>query len=191
MASDQQGPRARRTLFFLSLYLVLLGTCGTQQAAGTLSGAADRPQASAETIEATDAIRATQEVLAGAPFGRTLAGISLLLSGMLVIGALMIIVRRPTAPWWITQSAIANGLLAIAQALSQTHAIHTHRERLAELFQQVANQAATGDPAVGGTTQVWFLMIAPIPVAILEIAILTWITLRLRKPDVREALTRG
>jgi hypothetical protein len=185
----------------LMLGLLVLGSCGIRNGARelTLSPTEARPQVDGATAEVEAAAQASAEALVqaryNAPLRRPLAATNIVVSVLLLLGGGMLLARRPTAVWMITQACWANLVWTAGQASSQLVQIVRTRERLIELIGKEldARLAAEGsDQASLGWLQASHVLVLYgaiiVAYAALRCFLYVWLMRRARRPDIRETL---
>ncbi|NOY93957.1 MAG: hypothetical protein GXP55_22465 [Deltaproteobacteria bacterium] len=193
-------PRLRTTLR-VALIATLLGSCGVANGVGQLSQtsvASDAGPLDASGDPALrDAARETNavfsELLNQDPLRRVFAAANVGLSLLLAFAGMLLMMRRESAPWWLTQAVIANSLFILAQALAVIWRIHEFSPRLTttlDTYLRAANPAEAaelGDFAWGLATT--YMMMGTVALwALLRTLIHLLVAWRARKPDVRELL---
>ncbi len=143
--SQERLARARLSVGFLTFTLLLLGSCGACRGATTLTAGppalapALAPDSAATEEEAVAAARRhMHHTLYAAPHRRALALGELLVAGLILVGVFRLLGRRPTAVWWITQGAIAHGLIGIAQGARYIAALRAAVEERLPYLNQLA-----------------------------------------------------
>jgi hypothetical protein len=134
--------------------------------------------ASAEQA-AEQAQRKAFEVVLLSKWRKPIAGANLLASILLVIAAVTLLRRRPTAIWWTTQAGIANALYSLAEAGTQAASL---QERWGEIVAIAPAHRAVGEAAASDVARV------VIAVLVVRLVLYTAIVWRARRPDVRAAL---
>lgn len=195
-------PRTGRPLAAIALVLTLLGTCGVTSSFANLGTrtppdlpAVEHPDA-AVAAAATDSARAVVEALWTSPFRKALSAASVVTSLLLLVAGGFLIARRPTAPWWIGQAAVANILVTIGEAASQLAGILGASDRLVPLLEQeIAVRRAMHGGDDGGVFEASHVLtiyvVLAVGYALFRIGIFAWLGWRARRPDVRHALERG
>jgi hypothetical protein len=77
---------------------------------------------------------ALKEVIEADPNRSLLGASNVVVSGMLILGALMIVTRRKTTMWWCRQALIANMVWTALHTLSQVWQLSSGGQRLKETF---------------------------------------------------------
>jgi hypothetical protein len=196
VSESDQSQRSARALFFLSVVLVVAGSCGSLQSATDAFSrdppASPTPQVSA-TANATEAGEAAARALVGArataPLRRTLAATNVVVSSLLLVGGVLLFTRRPSAPWWITQAAIANVLWTIANAVSESLGIVGALPELHALFDQQARAERAADPSggffqPGAAHYIGLAFVLLFAGAVLRIIVYGWLAWRARRADI-------
>ncbi len=182
MTEEQRTPP--RALGLLAILLVMLGSCGTVGGAlglevNPIPRAADAVSGGGEDDAAEQAGRKAIEVLLLSEWRRPLAGANLVVSTLLVVAGVSLLRRRPTAIWWTTQACLANGLLAVAEGVTQTLSL---RERWNEIVHLSPAHADVGLSTANETAQ------AIVVAAAIRLALYAFLIWRVRRADVRGVL---
>ncbi len=199
MAHADPRVRGSRAIVVTAVVLMLAGTCGAGNSIVQLRGEATvgstallPSDASLETVEANRAVdEAMARAAREAPFARALDAANVALSVMLIVGAVLLILLRKSAPWWVTQATLANALWTAAFAASHVVELSVRapelRARLLDLEQALAADPHIRDAGMpfDPLTQAVGVRIA---VALATIGFYAWIGLRIRRPDVRSVL---
>jgi len=127
-----------------------------------------------------------------APARRPLQAANLVVSLMLVGGGMMLFGRRRSAPWWITQAALANILWTLAVRASYHYQLHENAAVLKEVFAR-QRQAMQADPAtpswmLSTTGLVPHIVMSVVLSTLIPLALWAWVIWRVRRPDVRAVL---
>ena len=196
MATSQQVVRAARAALIIAFVLMIVGTCGFSGALVDLSSAVP-PAATlgpepelTETVEAV--ARALAAVLRRSPLAEALATANALVSAMLVVGAVLLLMRRSSAPWWIGQAAAANAIWTVVDATSGIRQLLRERSELLPVLERLAVQAQQpgASPALTGNHFLWMHVVRIAGFGLLQVVFFAWIAFRVRRPDVRELLVR-
>jgi len=193
--------RAARAALLLVAFMGILGSCGVANGLTAFAEEAVLPAPVAPgtgpgtSEEASEAVaRAMADTLNRAPYGRGLAGGNLLVSAMLLVGGTLLFIRRRSAPWWITQAALANGLWTVADATSQIAQLFGSRGELTEVYDRqieayLAEQGATaGEMPLRGEHYLWLWVATFAGFALVRMALYAWLAWRVRRPDLRALL---
>jgi hypothetical protein len=196
----QIDPRLRTTLR-VALVATLLGSCGVANGAGQLAqtsvpsdaGPLDTGGDTASREAARDANAVFSELLNQDPMRRVFAAANVGLSLLLAFAGTLLMMRRESAPWWLTQAVIANSLFILAQALAVIWRIQAFSPQLADTLDSYlraanpAEAAEVGDFPWGAATT--YMMMGTVALwALLRAVIHLLVAWRARKPDVRELL---
>lgn len=193
-------PSGARALVLVSSLAFVLGNCGAMRSCAALRSPATPPPALGAThqnAEETAAYAAFSTTLTAAllkPAHRRLASASnLAVSVLLVLAASMLLLRRSTGVWWLTQAALANIVWTVgdsasfARALwaapSLDHAYLAYAEAAKQLPPETLRELAQSGP--GFTDIALVLYVAGASVSVLLYLLLFW---RVRRPDVAEVL---
>lgn len=198
-----EASRGPRTVLFLVLALGMLGTCGIQRGVGALEadtrpepvsiGAADEVRP--ETVETQ---RVYVDALWDAPARRPIAAANVLVSAMLLVGGLMLVARRKSAIWWVTQSLAANVVWTISEVASQVAGVLMRGDQLIASSTRELQAMAAESPHAGwhvtlldGRVVLGVMIAMFVGLGLLRVAILAWLAWRARRPDVRRFIDEG
>jgi hypothetical protein len=188
---DSKAPQqtAPRTAFALSLLLIMLGSCSVETSIAQLTGPIpDRIDLGEKNVDLQSIPRAILETAWDAPQRRPLAAAQGVVGAMMLVGWLLLTLRRNAAPWWITQACIAAALWSVAQ--TTTH-IMTIRAQWTPLYNLAKRFAETLPKDQAGITPAMLLWESVAAVAIttgMRLALLAWIGWRVRRADIRGML---
>lgn len=179
----------------MSAILVSAGSCGVYQ--GVTALATDPPpRPVATTVETPSVDEARDAAAAGyknaihrAPQRKLLAGTNVVVSVLFAIGGLLLLSRRPSAPWWITQAVVANLLWVIGDTVSSFLAIIDGWPELERLYEMQARAERAAHPQ-GGFSE--FEAAQPLAVmvtfilagAVLRLVLYSWFAWRARRADI-------
>ena len=194
---------ARRAAGLLTTVMLVVGTCGSLEGAQAVIN--DPPPLPApvpvdgETASRDDAAEAVtrrlRETLHRAPYRAPLSAAQLIVSALLLVAMALLIARRNTAPWWITQAVIANVLWTIASGASRVWALASDYQHIASFYGQeaVAEKAENGAAAelvqtLDGEGRATVLMVQ-VGIALgVHLLLFAWIGWRARRPDIQAIL---
>ncbi len=180
----------------VAMVLTMFGTCGVgrslQELEPTTPMTSDvvAPGTPPELQEVT--IRVA-EIIESAPERRGLAIANLLASGMLLVGGVLLVTRRKSAPWWITQAAIANLLFTVAEAGAQVMQLDRRAPELqgaldeAMLRMQSAHPEQLAETMTGAQLVLAYKVMFVVLGAVRAFVYLA-IAYRIRKPDAAALL---
>ena len=161
--------------------LTTLGSCGLASGVTELSG--ERVLPPAATGEATTDVermeRSNQrviELLLSSPYRRPLSAANVMVSLLLLATVVQLIRRSGSTIWWVTQAALANGLLAVVETATQVWQLTTRW------------QEATGGGSQSGLTATLGVMPGLGMLLAMRLLVYGWILWRVRRPDIRAAL---
>ncbi len=167
-----------RTAFMLAIFLTVMGTYGVYRGVQSLVDfqahrieAAGR--ASFADIEFLEAFERD-------PNRRPLAAGNIVLSSMLLVGAMLLLSRSRHALWWLRQALVANVIWIGLHLASTLH--HSYRiapELLALL------DAGTGGLIPSGESRFDWLIVTLVVFASINVAAHLFMVWRLGRPDVR------
>jgi hypothetical protein len=175
----EETARPPRGLFFLSVILVTLGSCGAATGLVQMQTAPHLPIGSA-VDEEDEAERMAQlmviDSVLRSPYRKPVAAGDALVSLLLLYAGFSLFRRRETALWWVTQAAFANALVVIVDAATQWYAIDSHWDDI-----------VGPDPDVGlvAANAALFTVVLT---GVVRLGIYIWVFWRVRRPDVRAAL---
>lgn len=209
MTSSPPPARAARATVFLTFLLICMGTVGLgnslmslqaaeperQTVAPQATQAGPRPPATSAAVSLAreESRRALAASLWQAPGRRALDVANLLASGLLVLAGSMLLVRRPEAPWWITQAAVLNMLWSVAQTAAIAHGVGRSAASLAPVFErEVAARFAALSPGaaqpaalpLSGLQVVWSYVAVVLVIGLVRVAVYAWLLSRARRPDL-------
>lgn len=198
VAQVDRTVRGSRAIVVLAVILIFAGSCGIGNAVTGLTTDAVVPAAPVPTgasPELDEASAAVQRELARAaleaPYRRPLGAANLVVSAMLIVGGIMLFTRRPSAPWWITQAAVANILWRVGHSSSYLYQLERNADALRGAFAR-QRQAIEVTP----DAQAWMLftdalvptMIMHAALSAIPVALWVWVIWRVRRDDVRAVL---
>ncbi len=192
----------RPGLLLVALMLTMVGTCGLTYGGQELAPPMDPSEleamgdGSATSVAAEASAMALMEVLQGDPNRRALGVANMMVSAMLVIGGLMLVWRRESAPWWVRQAIYANMLWTVVQCGSQCAQLLDESTRLAVVFGEEisarSNELQGEGPApFGGSQMVWFLVIVFVGLGLLRLLGYVWFLWRIKRPDIMSLFQRA
>lgn len=178
----------------------MLGNCGAIRSFAALRSPSVPPpslgathQSAAESAAYVAFTTALTDALLSPAHRRLASAANLAVSLLLVIGASMLLLRRPSGAWWLAQAALANIAWTVGDSLSFAAALRagTGIDRAYLAYAQAAGQLppetiqelTAGGPGFTGVALT--LYVAGACIAILLYAFLYF---RVRRPDVAEAL---
>jgi len=133
--------------------------------------------------EAEEAERQAQIMVVDAvirsPYRKPIAAADALVSVLLMWAGVALFRRKESARWWVTQAAIANGLLAVIEASTQWLAIDAHWQDILGTDPQVGLAAANAALTTLALTTV------------ARVALYGWFLYRVRRPDIQAALAEA
>ena len=191
---------ALRTTLRVALVCTVLGSCGAANGMGQLMTTSVRSDAGPlDTSDAASHEAATRanevfvELISHDSMRRVFGAADLGLSLLLVVAGTMLMMRRESAPWWITQAVIANCLFILAQALAVMWRIHAFAPQLAttlDAYLRAASpeQAADAADVPLGMVTTYMMMGMAALWGFVRLAVHGWIAWRVRRPDVRALL---
>lgn len=198
-------PRLRSALR-VAFLASLLGSCGAAGGLGQLeapaAGVSDEgpldTTASQGREEARAANRVLWELVNQDPLRRVMGASNALLSGLMIVAAVMLFRRRPSAIWWLTQAALANSLFILARALAAALRIHALAPRLTSTMAAYL-AATTPDPqanaeltgAAFANAMLVMMLAMPVLWALVDVALHLGVAWRARRADVRGWLDEG
>jgi hypothetical protein len=194
-------PSGVRAVLTLALLCFGLGSCGFLRAWSDIEGA--RVEVSVgpgRRPERTDVVQASEA------FARTLAAArtadahrrfflwsNLIASALLIVSWMILLRRRPTAVWWVTQAALANLLWTLGDAVSAVVSYLARAEPLDRTFLayaralEVAGRLEPGSTAqLEGVRTAVMLSMAAVVAATVNSAVYAWMLWRIRRADVAE-----
>ena len=199
MAKPDSRVRGSRALVVIAVVVMAFGTCGAGNGfvGLTEAGAAEPPRilpadASLEVVEASDALssalaRAARE----APGRRALDAANIVVSGMFLVGGVLLILLRRTAPWWVTQAAIANILWTCAHTASHVWQLAASATELRRLLRGLA-EAMASDPTIREESlpidELSLTIAMRIGLALVVVLAYVWVLWRVRRPDIAGVL---
>ena len=203
MPRTQPSEGARRAAGLLTTVMLVVGTCGSMEGAqAVLTDAPPLPAPvpvdgdSASRDDAAEAVaRRLRETLHHAPYRAPLSAAQLLVSVLLLVAMGLLMARRTTAPWWITQAVIANVLWTVASGASRVWALAADYRHIATYYGQeaVAENAENGAGSelvqtLDGEGRATVLMVQ-VGIALgIHLLLFAWIGWRARRPDIRAML---
>lgn len=170
--------RAARTAFLLAIFLTVMGTYGVYRGAQSLAEVQLHRAESAGQASLADV--AFLEAFERDPNRRALAVGNVLLSSMLLVGALLMMTRNRHALWWLRQALLANVVWIGLHLASTLH--HSYRiapELLALL------DAGTGGLIRSGESRFDWLIVTLVVFASINVVAHLFMVWRLGRPDVR------
>ncbi len=175
--------RPFRSLFFLSVILIGVGSCGTVSGLVEMQFDPVIPtstaEGSAESQAQEEANLAVVDAVLRSPYRKPVAAADALVSALLLFAGMSLFRRRKTASWWVTQAALANALLVIVEASTQWLAIDAHWDDI-----------LGSDPEVGlaaGNAALSTLLIT----GLARLALYLWMIWRVRRPDIQAVIAAG
>ena len=185
----------RSGVLLVALMLTMVGTCGLSYGGRDLAPPEDPSDMEAmgdgsPTAAAAEAsAMLLMEVLQADPNRRPLGAANMLVSAMLVLGALMLVWRRGSALWWVRQAIYANMVWTALQCGSQVAQLLSESARLSVVFgQEISVRAGElpGDGAapLGGGHMVWFLVTVFVGVSLVRLLGYGWFLWRIKRPDI-------
>lgn len=171
--------RPFRSLFFLSVLLIGVGSCGSVSGLVEMQVDPFLPVQSAEEGD-NEKERQAQllvvDAIVRSPYRKPVAAADAIVSMLLLWSGIALFRRRKTASWWVTQATLANGLMVVVEAITQWLAIDSRWEEIVGV-----------DPDVGiGAANAALTTLAVTTAA--RLGLYLWILYRIRRPDVRAAL---
>ena len=144
----------------------------------------------AAVMEANDALaRAVAEALV--PRLRGLGAVDAIVSLLLAFAAFSLFTRRPQAPWWMAQAALANAAYAIVWCAVVIATLRAAAPRLSPLIVRALEAQKAGashDLSAGGELTVMVVgLVLVTALSVLFYLLMAW---RVRRPDIR-ALMRA
>lgn len=182
MSSGPLGVPGAKPALLLSTLLSLFGIAGV---IGSYAVLTFTPGAEPEGLLADDASRALTELMVRSSLLQALAAANLVVSSLLVVSSFVLMLRRPSAAWWIRQALLGNVLYTVA---AMGGAIGFHHQH-ADAIQQIADQLPQLQEAAPGTPMpaAWAVLAGRdvcVGLVVLGVYFLIW---RLaRRPDVRQ-----
>lgn len=163
------------------------------------AGATQPPPTKAAIALARDeSRRALTVALWHTPGRRAIDVANLLASALLVLAGSMLLVRRTTAPWWITQAALLNVLWSVVQTAVVASGVVRSSGALAPVFERELvlrfSAMQAGDAAhpsalpFTGRDIVWSYFALVIAVGLVRLGVYAWLLSRARKPDLMALL---
>ena len=175
------------------LTLTVFGVSGLSSGISELSGSAYAPAPTSRPSDA--AVAEVVNSLGRMPMRRPLAVANGVVSVLLLVASVLLMLRRASAPWWISQAAIANCLWTIAETASQITQLLRSRDALARVLESQLRAAAAASQGnqempdwFGGGTLVWGFVAMCVVSGAVRIAIYVWLFVRSRRPDLQEML---
>lgn len=195
MAARDPRARTARAVLLTSVVLMGFGSCGLSKGLGAMGEppvlpAVSTPDEAPEQSEAAEiAGRALAEALFSAPFARPLAVANVVVSAMLIVGAVLLFRRKTGAPWWIRQAVVANVLWTAAETTSFCFQLVRSRTELAAVLDQAAEAAqAAEDVSISGSVYVWVYVLIFLGFGLLRILVYAIVAVRSNRPDFHQFL---
>lgn len=199
--SAPEDRKPARALLVLAGALAVVGSCGVTngiRGLGTVrQPAASEVDAADGRVAETSASSAAKlhEVVWDAPLRRPLAAANIVVSVMLVAGAVLLAQRRAAAVWWVTQTAVANALWTASEVARElTRLVGASDELAAVLGRELEARLAARDatdvlPAdAAGVYMLWLYGAVFAISGLVRIAFYVWVGIRTRRPDVQALL---
>lgn len=188
---DRPPPGTRATFFVAALAsaIGLAGVVNGVRAATAL--AAPDPVAA---VHGHGEIAAANDALLYALFDaahlRALGAINAVVSLLLVFASFTLLARRPTAPWWMTQAALANAAHALLQCTFVAIALKTATSRFSPLIARVvaAQSPGTPPPTMPAGQDVAMVVVGFAMVTMLLVLVYLGLAWRAGRPDIRATL---
>lgn len=199
MAPPDSRVRGSRALVVIAAVVMAFGTCGAGNGyvGFTEEGAVEPPRilpadASLEVVEASEALStALARTARDAPARRALDAANIVVSLMFLVGGVLLILLRRSAPWWVTQAAIANILWTCAHTTSHVWQLATSATELRRLLRRLA-EAMAADPSIRDQSlpidELTITIAMRIGLALILILVYAWILWRIRRPDIAMVL---
>lgn len=143
MSGPLSVPGAKVSLL-LSTLLSVLGIGGLLGSVGLLTY---QPGAPTDGMFASEASQAVTELMVGSTLMRGLAAANLLVSVLLIVASFVLMLRRPSALWWIRQALVGNVLYTVSALAG---GVVFHRQH-AETLQRITEQLPQMQDAPPGT----------------------------------------
>ncbi len=210
MPSRPAPERAARATAFLTFLLIAMGTVGLGNSLMSLGSAEPErravaaparpttgpqppPTKAAVALARDESRHALAAALWRAPGRRALDVANLLASALLILAGSTLLVRRPTAPWWIGQAAVLNMLWSAVQTGVVVSGVYGSAHDLAPVFDReivlrfAAMQGAPASrsaPPISGGDVVWSYVALVVVLGLVRFAVYAWLLSRSRKPDL-------
>jgi hypothetical protein len=199
VAKPDSRVRGSRALIVVAVAVMAFGTCGAGNGFVGLTeeGVAEPPRilpadASLEVIEASEALsNALARVAREAPARRALDAANIVVSGMFLVGGVLLILLRRSASWWVTQAAMANILWTCAHTTSHVWQLGAKASELRRLLRRLADSMAN-DPTIREESlpidELSLTIAMRIGLALVVILAYAWVLWRVRRPDIATVL---
>lgn len=194
-----QMPRVSRLVLVVTLAMSLVGACGLGAGTRAMSPPADvddlsrGPLSSEVDLAAERGAVALKEALESDPNRSLLGASNVVVSGMLMLAALFLMMRRSTAIWWARQALIGNAVWTGLQTLSQVWRILAQEDALEGVFREelqlrAAEAGAGAELANSGEAIVVTVVFIIGFMGCIRVLGYLWALWRLGRPDIREFL---
>ena len=194
-------PSGARALVLVSSLAFVLGNCGAMRSCAALSSPTTAPQAFGTEHQTEAELKAYEEFANGLTSAlvkpahrRAVSAANLVVSMLLLVGASMLLLRRPSGVWWLSQAALANIVWTVGDSVSFAAALRggtsidraylAYAEAARQLPPETLRELAHGGPGFSGVALTLYVMGGVL--AVLLYLFLFW---RVRRPDVAEVLT--
>ncbi len=118
------------------------------------------------------------------PHRRPLAAANIIVSGMLLVGATLLVLRRRSAIWWLRQTVIANVIWVGLHLWSALHHTYTNAPELLALL-----EAGTGGLIQSGDARFDWLVVTLIVFGSINVLAYGFVAWRVGRPDIRAFLS--
>lgn len=188
----ERPPAGTRATFFVAALASAIGLAGMVNGVRAATALA-APDPIATTHVHGDVVAANEALLYAlfdAAHLRALGAINGLVSLLLVFASFTLLARRPTAPWWMTQAALANAAHAVLQCALVALALRNASSRFSPLIARVVAAQSPGVPPPTTPPGQDIVMVTVGFVSVTALLVLVYLGLawRARRPDIKAIL---
>lgn len=150
-----------------------------------------RATSSAESSGIEESTRALEEVLTQSPYRTPISVANGVVSVLLMLAAGALFLRRSSAPWWALQACVGNALWCVADGISFCATMLAAMPTLVPIFnREIVAKSGAEAPPFDATQVIWVYLTFFTLYTLARVAMYSWIVWRVRRPDVRELLSK-